>query len=198
VIILDTNVISELIRPKPEPNVETWLDSQPAAEVATTAITAAELLYGAARLPAGRRRDALALEIDATIREDLRSRVEPFDIIAARQYSAVVCGREKIGRPISRPDAQIAAICRARNATLATRNTADFTDAGIELVNPWLPGIHELSRGHVLATLRRGGSSLGRAGGRLRKMAFQDQGSQHVADHAGADERGDLRLVVGR
>jgi len=137
VIILDTNVISELARIDPEPDVVTWLDSLPVAEVATTAITAAELLYGVARLPDGRRTAALAETIDALINEDFRGRVEPFDGLAAEQYAAVVVGREKKGRPISTADAQIAAICRVHSATLATRNTGDFTDTGIGLINPW-------------------------------------------------------------
>jgi predicted nucleic acid-binding protein len=139
VIILDTNVISELARIDPEPNVVTWLDSLPAAEVATTAITAAELLYGVACLPDGRRRAALVETIDALINEDFRDRVEPFDGLAAEQYATVVVGREKKGRPISTADAQIAAICRVYRATLATRNTGDFTDTGIDLINPWDP-----------------------------------------------------------
>ena len=136
-IILDTNVISELARIDPQPNVVTWLDSQPAAEIATTAVTAAELLYGVARLPDGRRRAALAEIIDALINEDFRDRVQPFDSQAAGQYAAVVVGREKLGRPISMADAQIAAICSVHNATLATRNIGDFTDTGISLINPW-------------------------------------------------------------
>ena len=136
-IILDTNVISELARTNPEANVVAWLDSLPAADVATTAITAAELLYGVARLPDGRRRAALAETIAALISEDFRGRVEPFDNLAAEQYAAVVVGREKRGRPISMADAQIAAICRVHSATLATRNTGDFTDTGIDLINPW-------------------------------------------------------------
>ncbi len=136
-IILDTNVISELARIDPGPKVVTWLDSLPAAEIATTAITAAELLYGVARLPDGRRRAALAETIDALINEDFRDRVEPFNGLAAEQYAAVVVGREKKGRPISAADAQIAAICRVHSATLATRNTGDFTDTGIDLINPW-------------------------------------------------------------
>lgn len=136
-IILDTNVISELARIDPEPDVVTWLDSLPAAEVATTAITVAELLYGVARLPDGRRRAALAETIDALINEDFRGRVEPFDALAAEQYAVVVVGREKKGRPISTADAQIAAICRVHGATLATRNAGDFTDTGIGLINPW-------------------------------------------------------------
>ncbi len=136
-IILDTNVISELARIDPQPNVVTWLDSQPAAEIATTAVTAAELLYGVARLPDGRRRAALAEIIDALINEDFRDRVQPFDSQAAGRYAAVVVGREKLGRPISMADAQIAAICSVHSATLATRNTGDFTDTGISLINPW-------------------------------------------------------------
>jgi toxin FitB len=137
VIILDTNVISELARTDPEPNVVHWLDSLPAAEVATTAVTAAELVYGVARLPDGRRKVSLAETIDALIREEFRDRVEPFDGRAAEQYATVVVGREKKGRPISMADAQIAAICRVCSAVLATRNTGDFRDTGIDLINPW-------------------------------------------------------------
>lgn len=136
-IILDTNVISELARVDPEPDVVAWLDSQPAAEIAITAITAAELLYGVARLPDGRRRAALAGIINALINEDFRGRVQPFDGQAADRYATVVVGREKLGRPISMADAQIAAICRVYSATLATRNIGDFTDTGISLINPW-------------------------------------------------------------
>ena len=136
-IILDTNVISELACTDPEPNVVNWLDSLPAAEVATTAVTATELLYGVARLPDGRRKASLAETIDALIREEFRDRVEPFDGRAAEQYATVVVGRERKGRPIGMADAQIAAICRVRSAALATRNTSDFTDTGIDLINPW-------------------------------------------------------------
>jgi predicted nucleic acid-binding protein len=139
VIILDTNVISELARIDPEPDVVTWLDSQPAAEIAITAITAAELLYGVARLPEGRRRAALAGIINALINEDFRGRVQPFDGQAADRYATVVVGREKLGRPISMADAQIAAVCSVYSATLATRNIGDFTDTGISLINPWDP-----------------------------------------------------------
>lgn len=136
-IILDTNVISELTRLDPEPKVVSWLDSLSAGEVATTAITAAELLYGVARLPDGRRKAALAEAIDGLINEDFRDRVQSFDGLAAEQYAAVVVGREKKGRPIGTADAQIAAICRVHSAELATRNTDDFTDTGIDLINPW-------------------------------------------------------------
>jgi toxin FitB len=109
----------------------------PATEVATTAITAAELLYGVARMPDGRHRAALAQIIDALLNEDFRDRVQPFDGQAANQCATVIVGRKKLGRPVSMADAQIAAICRVHGATLATRNTGDFTDTGISLINPW-------------------------------------------------------------
>ncbi len=136
-IVLDTNVLSELTRQVPDTTVLTWLDSLPAAEVATTAVTAAELLYGVARLPSGRRKTELSEAIHALINDDFHGRIEPFDALAADQYAPVVTAREQRGRPIAGADAQIAAICRARNATLATRNTKDFEDTGIELVDPW-------------------------------------------------------------
>lgn len=136
-IILDTNVLSELIRGVPDPAVLAWLDALPGAEVSTTAITAAELLYGVARLPEGRRRTALTEAVRAMLAEDFAGRVEPFDGVAATHYAAVVTGRERLGRPIDAADAQIAAICRARSAVLATRNTKDFAETGVELINPW-------------------------------------------------------------
>ncbi|MGH3500560.1 MAG: type II toxin-antitoxin system VapC family toxin [Nocardioidaceae bacterium] len=136
-IILDTNVVSELTKQVPEAAVLNWLDSLPAEDVATTAITAAEVLYGAARLPAGRRKTALATAVRGLINEDFMGRVEPFDTAAAEAYALLVTGREQLGRPIAAADAQIAAICRAQRAALATRNIRDFQDTGIELINPW-------------------------------------------------------------
>jgi predicted nucleic acid-binding protein len=136
-IVLDTNVLSELVRVKPDARVLAWLDDKPVAEIATTAVTTAELLYGVARLPAGRRKVELEQAVRAVLDEDLRDRVEPFDRKAAAEYALVVTGRERLGRPISVADAQIAAICRARSAALATRNTKDFEDTGIELIDPW-------------------------------------------------------------
>lgn len=106
----------------------------------TTAITAAELLYGIARLPNGQRKAQLAAAVHGLLSEDFLGRVLPFDEAAAGQYAEVVTGRERLGRPISRADAQIAAICLTANATLATRNTADFEDTGLELINPWRLG----------------------------------------------------------
>jgi toxin FitB len=137
VIVLDTSIISELTRQIPEPGVILWLDSLPAEEVGTTAITAAELLYGVARMPAGRRKTELAAAVRGLLGDDFRDRVLPFDEHCASRYAEIVCGRETFGRPIGVADAQIAAICRTVAATLATRNTDDFSGTGIELINPW-------------------------------------------------------------
>jgi predicted nucleic acid-binding protein len=137
VIVLDTNIISELTRQVPEPGVMSWLDSLPAEEVGTTAVTAAELLYGVARMPAGRRKSELAAAVRGLLGDDFRDRILPFDEHCAWQYADIVCDREALGRPIGVADAQIAAICRAAEATLATRNTDDFSGTGIELINPW-------------------------------------------------------------
>jgi predicted nucleic acid-binding protein len=140
VIVLDTNVVSELVRAAPDERVVAWLDDLPVAETATTAVTVAELLYGVARLPTGRRKAELEQAVRAMIDEDFRDRVEPFDRDAAAAYALVVADRDRLGRPISVADAQIAATCRARGATLATRNTKDFQDTGIKLVDPWQAG----------------------------------------------------------
>jgi predicted nucleic acid-binding protein len=137
VIILDTNVISELARQVPDPGVLSWLDSLEISELATTAVTAAELRYGVTRLPEGHRKRELTVVIRGILAEDFYGRVLPFDERASIRYADVVTGREKIGRPIGVADAQIAAICRDSGATLATRNTADFEETGIELIDPW-------------------------------------------------------------
>ncbi|HEX5495546.1 MAG TPA: type II toxin-antitoxin system VapC family toxin [Mycobacteriales bacterium] len=136
-IVLDTNVLSELARWEPNPTVIDWLDSLTADEVATTAITAGELLYGVARLPSGRRKAALTETVRSLINDDFAGRIEPFDAVAAEAYALVVTDRERLGHPIAVADAQIAAICRARHATLATCNTKDFLDTGVTLTNPW-------------------------------------------------------------
>ncbi|MGO9560499.1 MAG: type II toxin-antitoxin system VapC family toxin [Acidimicrobiales bacterium] len=136
-ILLDTNVLSELIRREPDEGVTRWLDSLDATTVATTAITAAELLHGVARLPTGRRKKRLSEAVRGLLEEDLDGRVEPFDATAATHYADLLSAREDAGRPISIADAQIAAICRKLGAALATRNTGDFEDTGIELLDPW-------------------------------------------------------------
>jgi predicted nucleic acid-binding protein len=137
VIVLDTNVLSELVKAVPEQRVLDWLDSLDAREVATTAVTAAELWYGVRRMPDGRRRSALATGIDAVLYEDLQGRIEVFDATAAGRYADIVTSRERQGQPITTADAQIAAICLSRHATLATRNIKDFVSTGVGLIDPW-------------------------------------------------------------
>lgn len=136
-IILDTNVLSEVAKPVPSTAVVDWLDRLDARELATTATTVGELHYGIARLPMGRRRSALAQVVRTLIKEDLAGRVLPFDEAAAEEYAAVATDRERRGRPIHTADAQIAAICRVRDATLATRNIKDFEMTGAALIDPW-------------------------------------------------------------
>lgn len=139
-IILDTNVISELARQVPDSGVLEWLDSLETSEVATTAITAAELRYGVARLPEGHRKRQLAVTVRGILTEDFHGRVLPFDERASVRYADIVTGRERSGRPIGVADAQIAAICRDLGAILATRNTPDFEETGIALIDPWKLG----------------------------------------------------------
>ena len=136
-IILDTNVVSELLRPAPSLAVEAWLAAQDGATVFFTAIGEAELRLGAAILPAGRRRTSLAEAIDAMLEADFRNRILPFDTAAAQAYAAIAATRRAAGRPISQFDCQIAAIARNKQAVLATRNKVDYEDCGIEVINPW-------------------------------------------------------------
>ena len=136
-IALDTNVISELARHAPDPGVLSWLDSLDISDVATTAVTAAELRYGVTRLPEGHRKRELTAVIRGILNEDFHGRILPFDERASVRYADIVAGRERIRRPIGVADAQIAAICRDVGAILATRNTADFEETGTELIDPW-------------------------------------------------------------
>jgi predicted nucleic acid-binding protein len=137
VIVLDTNVISELMRQVPSDDVLRWVDRYPADEVFITAITAAELAYGIERMPDGQRKAVLAVKVSELLTEDFQGQILPFDGVAAAYYGEIVAEREQQGSPISMADAQIAAICRRFAACLATRNTKDFVDAGVTLLNPW-------------------------------------------------------------
>ena len=139
-IILDTNIISELMRREPAGVVVDWVDRQPAVELFLTAITLAELLYGIARLADGHRKSTLAEQLEVMVSDDFEHRVAAFDEPAAPHYADIAVRRERAGRPISVADAQIAAICRSHDAVLATRNIDDFTETGIHLVNPWTNG----------------------------------------------------------
>ena len=136
-IILDTNVISELMCTAPETVVIDWIDTQADIDLFVTAITVAELLYGIARLPDGRRKSNLATHVERMIDEDLDHRVLPFDETAAPHYADIAVTRERVERPISVADAQIAAICRTYGSTLATRNVNDFADTGVTVIDPW-------------------------------------------------------------
>lgn len=135
-IVVDTNVTSEIMRPSPAPQVRAWLAEQPARELCTTAITVAEIGYGIARLPDGQRREQLA-GAAAEVFASFSDRVLPFDGRAAAEYAEVVLSRERAGTPISGFDAEIACICRSHGAVLATRNVKDFDNVGLELTNPW-------------------------------------------------------------
>lgn len=135
-IVLDSSVLSELMRSSPDGRVADWVLRVPGPELWTTAISVAEVDYGCARLPAGRRRDDLRAVADALFAR-FSDRIAAFDADAAVRYGSVVASREERSRPISMADAQIAAVCQARDAVLATRNVADFEGTGIEIVNPW-------------------------------------------------------------
>jgi predicted nucleic acid-binding protein len=135
--ILDTNVVSELMKPEPSTPVITWISSQAFNDLFTTSITEAEVLYGVERLPKGKRRDELMRQAEATFAEDYAGRVLPFDENAAREFARIVAERRVRGRPVSFADAQIAAIARSHSAALATRNINDFEGCGLRLVNPW-------------------------------------------------------------
>ena len=136
-VILDTNVFSELLRPAPEPRVEAWLAVQDGAAVYLTAISEAELRYGVAIMADGRRRVALSDAVDRILREDFAGRILPFDSGGAEAYAAIGAARRALGRPIAHANCQIAAIALARGFTVATRNTTDFEGCGMALTNPW-------------------------------------------------------------
>ena len=138
-IVVDTNVVSELIRPAPATVVQEWVRGHDARQLCTTAITVAELRYGIERLPDGRRKDLLRAAA-VEIFEMFAEQVLPFDLAAAGEYALVVSQRDRLGLPVNGFDAQIAAICRVRRVPLATRNLADFEKTGIEVINPWRLG----------------------------------------------------------
>lgn len=137
-ILLDTNVVSEGMRPAPDQQVMRWLDAQPPADLWISAVTVAEIRLGLALLPEGQRKRDLTDRVEAMLREEFGEGCLAFDAAAAAEYAAIVAHRTGLGRPISVEDAQIAAIARAGGLTLATRNTKDFRDIeGLTLVNPW-------------------------------------------------------------
>lgn len=137
-ILLDTNVLSEFMRPQPSSQVVSWLDAQPASEIWISAISCAEIELGLALMAKGKRQEALRQAVQAMFNEDFANRCLPFDRAAASHYAHIVSARIKAGRPISVEDGQIAAIALTHQMTLATRNTTDFEQIeGLSLVNPW-------------------------------------------------------------
>jgi len=136
-ILLDTNVLSELMKPAPNPGVVRWIAARSAATLYTTSITQAEILHGVMLLPAGKRRTAFQAAAEAMFSDDFSGRILPFGTDAAPLYAQIAVARRKLGRPISHFDAQIAAIARSTGATIATRDIPDFEDCGVKLVDPW-------------------------------------------------------------
>ncbi len=136
-IILDTNVLSELMKSKPDQGIFNWVDKQPVLSLFTTSITQAEILYGISLLPEGKRRDQLNQADQLIFAEDLGGRIIPFDSSASVAFAMMASKRRRSGKPISQSDGQIAAICYSRGATLVTRNVSDFENCGITIINPW-------------------------------------------------------------
>ena len=136
-VVLDTNVVSELMRDDPHADVLVWLDDQPTRELFVTAVTEAEVRTGIAFLPKGRRRRGIAEAADRAFGGLFAGRVLPFDSEAARAYAEIAATCRAAGRPVSQADGQIAAIARSRGMAVATRNVRDFADMGIDLIDPW-------------------------------------------------------------
>lgn len=136
-IVLDTNVLSELMRANPDETVRSWVAAATPEGLFTTAVTRAEILFGLALLPVGRRRSDLSAAANRMFSVVFSDRVLPFDSAAAEEYAFIASGTQKSGRMVQQFDVQIAAIVRAHRAGLATRNIKDFVDTGIQLINPW-------------------------------------------------------------
>ncbi len=137
-ILLDTNVVSELMRPQPDQTVLNWFAGQTGAVFCISSITVAEILLGIALMPVGKRRDNLAAAVEAMLREDFGGRCLAFEEACAAKFAAVVSGRRRAGFQMTTEDAQIAAIALSQGCSLATRNIKDFIHIdGLELQNPW-------------------------------------------------------------
>ena len=136
-IILDTNVVSELMRSRPSFSVVDWVAGQAAPDLYLTTISEAELRYGVEITPADERRNGLLLEIEGMLQEDFAGRILPFDSPAAQAYALIAAARRAAGHPINHADCQIAAIARCRGAPVATRDATGFEGCGIEVINPW-------------------------------------------------------------
>ena len=136
-ILLDTNVVSALMRPEPDPLVIAWLDSQPSESIWTTSITVFEVRFGLEILATGRRRTMLEEAFAKAVAEDFEDRVVPFDEAAAQSAARIAAERRRLGRSMDMRDVQIAGIAEVRRAALATRNVRHFEELGLVLINPW-------------------------------------------------------------
>ena len=136
-ILLDTNVLSEIMKAEPAERVARWIAAQPSTTLFISSITQAEILHGIMLLRAGKRRTALEAGAKAMFDEDFHGRILAFGSDAASHYARIAVDRRRIGRPISHFDAQIAAIALSTGATLATHNTKDFDGCGVKVIDPW-------------------------------------------------------------
>ena len=136
-VVIDTNIVSELMRAEPSAEVLAWMDDRPPRDLFVTAVTEAEVRTGIALLPEGRRRRGLAEACERAFGSLFAGRVLPFDSDAARAYAEIVAARRVLGRPVSQADGQIAASARSRGMAVATRNIRDFQDMGVDVLDPW-------------------------------------------------------------
>lgn len=136
-IVVDTNVLSEVMRPVPSGKVLRWMAARPAPVLFTTTITLGEVLFGLELVPAGKRRVALQQAIRMMFEEEFAGRILTFDMDAARAFADISAQCRRLGRPIGEMDAQIAGIALSQGAAIATRNVRDFADCGVELIDPW-------------------------------------------------------------
>jgi len=137
VLVVDTNVLSALMRPKPDPGIASWTAARATSSMHLTAISEAELRFVLAIMPPGRKRDGLAEGLERMLRTGFGNRVLPFDSAAASAYAEIAAARRAMGRPMPEADCQIAAIARSRGMAVVTRNVRDFADAGIDVIDPW-------------------------------------------------------------
>jgi toxin FitB len=135
-IVLDTNVLSEAMKPVPDPAVHAWLNDQPAETLYLSSVTLAELLFGIGALPGGRRKENLSLALDGLLAL-FRGRILPFDTEAARRYADLAVTARTAGRGFPTPDGYIAAIAASRGYLVASRDTAPYAAAGLAVIDPW-------------------------------------------------------------
>ncbi len=136
-LVVDTNVLSELMRPTPDAAIASWVAKHATSTLHLTAVSEAELRFGLAIMPPGRRRDGLAEGLERMLRTGFANRILPFDSAAASAYAEIAAALRALGRPMPEADCQIAAIVRSRGMAVVTRNVRDFADAGIDVINPW-------------------------------------------------------------